>query len=136
MERFNRRWPDHFPMKCNLSPADKAYLMTEEKYKGFFIFQYRNQDEWLQPTIDRYFNERTWRLYNADIEGGTGTKYCNVCRYALAADFGLASLTPLNYNVFQEIGLMHGLQKPVLYLLNPRRLNEIFWKHLIEILWE
>jgi len=136
MERFNRRCPDHFPMKCNLSPADKAYLMTEEKYKGFFIFQYRNQDEWLQPTIDRYFNERTWRLYNAGLEGGTGTKYCNVCRYALAADFGLASLTPLNYNVFQEIGLMHGLQKPVLYLLNPRRLNEIFWKHLIEILWE
>ena len=38
MERFNRRCPDHFPMKCNLSPADKAYLMTEEKYKGFFIF--------------------------------------------------------------------------------------------------
>ena len=91
MERFNVKCSDHFPMKCNLSNADKDYLMTEEKYKAFFIFQYKEQDEWLQPTLERYFNERTWRLFNAGKEGGTGTKFCNVCRYALAADFGIAS---------------------------------------------
>lgn len=125
MEKFNVKCSDHFPMKCNLSQADKDHLMTPEKYKAFFIFQYKNQDEWLQPTLERYFSERTWRLFNAGLEGGTGTKFCNICRYALASDFGLASLTPLNYNVFQEIGLMQGLQKPILYFLNPKRKEKL-----------
>jgi len=117
--------PDHYPMKCTLSPADKAYLMSKEKYKAFFIFQYKNQDKWLEPSIEKFFSERTWKLFNAGKEGGTGTKYCNVCRYALASDFGIVSLTPLNYNVFQEIGLMQGLQKPLLYLLNPEKKKKI-----------
>ncbi len=108
-------------MKCNLSPADKSYLLTPEKYKAFFIFQYKNQDAWLEPTLERYFGERTWRLFNAGKEGGTGTKFCNVCRYALASNFGIVSLTPFNFNVFQEIGLMQGAQKQLLYLLNPER---------------
>jgi hypothetical protein len=125
MDKFNVKCSDHFPMKCNLSIADKDYLLTPEKYKAFFIYQYKEQDEWLQPTLERYFNERTWRLYNAGLEGGLGTKFCNVCRYALAADFGIASLTPFNYNVFQEIGLMQGLQKPVLYVLNPKKKEKL-----------
>ncbi|KAF0144351.1 MAG: hypothetical protein FD156_1902 [Nitrospirae bacterium] len=119
MGKFNFICPDHYPMKCNLSSPDKDYLLTPEKYKAFFIFQYRDQDKWLQPTIERYFSERTWRLFNADKEGGTGTKFCNICRYALASDFGIVSLTPLNYNVFQETGLMQGLKKPLIFLLNP-----------------
>jgi hypothetical protein len=101
------------------------YLSSPEKYKAFFIFQYKNQDKWLEPTLERFFSERTWRLFNAGKEGGTGTKFCNVCRYALSSDFGIASLTPLNFNVYQEIGLMQGLQKPLLYLLNPDRRKEI-----------
>lgn len=125
MEKFDVLCPDHYPMKCNLSPADKDYLLTPEKYKAFFIFQYRNQDKWLEPTIEKYFSERTWRLFNAGKEGGTGTKFCNICRYALASDFGVVSLTPLNHNVFQEVGLMQGLQKPLLYLLNPERKEEL-----------
>lgn len=125
MAKFDVICPDHYPMKCNLSPADRDYLMTPEKYKAFFIFQYHKQDEWLQPTLERYFSERTWRLFNAGKEGGTGTKFCNVCRYALAADFGVVSLTPLNHNVFQEIGLMQGLQKPLIYMLNPNRKDKL-----------
>ena len=123
MERFNIRCPDHYPMKCHLSLADKSYLLTEEKYKAFFISQYKDQDEWLLSTLEKYFNDRTWRLLNAGKEGGTGTKFCNVCRYALASDFAIASLTPLNFNVFQEIGLMHGIQRQTLYLVNPTRLG-------------
>jgi hypothetical protein len=125
MGKFNFICPDHYPMKCNLSPADKDYLLTPEKYKAFFIFQYKGQDEWLQPTVERYFNERTWRLFNAGKEGGTGTKFCNVCRYALASDFGIVSLTPLNYNVFQEIGLMQGIQKPLIYLVNANQKGKL-----------
>lgn len=125
MGKFNVVCPDHYPMKCNLSSADKDYLLTPEKYKAFLIFQYRQQDAWLEQTIERYFGERTWRLYNAGKEGGTGTKFCNVCRYALSADFGVVSLTPLNHNVFQEVGLMQGLQKPLLYLFNPGHKSEL-----------
>ena len=124
MGKFNVMCPDHYPMKCNLSPADLDYLETPEKYKVFFIFQYKEQDEWLKPTLERYFGERAWRLFNAGEEAGTGTKFCNVCRYALASDFGIASCTPPNLNAYQEIGLMQGLQKPVLYLVNPKRKPE------------
>jgi hypothetical protein len=112
-------------MKCNLSAVDKDHLLSPEKYKAFFIFQYKKQDKWLQSTIERYFSERTWRLFNAGKESGTGTKFCNICRYALASDFGIASITPINFNVFQEIGLMQGLQKPLLYLLNPKYEEEL-----------
>jgi len=119
MERFNVICPDHYPMRCNLSNADKEHLSTKEKYKAFFILQYRDQDDWLIPTMENYFSKRTWKLFNAGKESGTGTKFCKICRYALASDFGIVSLTPLNYNAFQENGLMQGLQKPVLYLLNP-----------------
>lgn len=125
MGKFNFICPDHYPMKCNLSSADKNYLLSSEKYKAFFIFQYFKQDEWLQPTIERYFSERTWRLFNAGMEGGTGTKFCNICRYALASDFGIVSLTPLNCNVFQETGLMQGLKKPLLYLVNPNQKEKL-----------
>jgi hypothetical protein len=125
MERFNVICPDHYPMKCNLSKADKDYILTHEAYKAFFIFQYRGQDEWLEPAVERYFSERTWRLFNASKESGTGTKFCNICRYALGADFGIVSLTPLNHNVFQEVGLMQGFQKPLLYLLNPKRKDKL-----------
>ncbi len=124
MERFNIRCPDHYPMKCSLSPADKDYLLTSEKYKAFFIFQYKNQDEWLSSTMESYFNNRTWRLFNAGKEAGTGTKFCNICRFALTSDFGVVSLTPLNYNVFQEVGLIEKKKKPLLYILNPDRLQD------------
>jgi hypothetical protein len=130
MANFDMMCPDHYPMRCNLSHADKDYLLTKEKYKAFLIFQYNDQDEWIQPALEKYFNERTWRLYNAGKEGGTGTKFCNVCRYALASDFGIVSLTPLNYNVHQEIGLMQGFQKPLIYLLNPNHLKSKRGKNL------
>jgi hypothetical protein len=124
MANFDVKCPYHNPMKCNLSPADKEYLETPEKYKAFFILQYNDNDEYLEPVLEKYFNDRTWRLFNAGKEAGQGTKFCNVCRYALASDFGIACLTPLNHNVFQEIGLMMGLQKPVLYLYNPGQIKK------------
>jgi len=123
MANLDVKCPYHNPMKCNLSPADKEYLETPEKYKAFFILQYNDNDPYLETVLEKYFNDRTWRLFNAGKEAGQGAKFCNVCRYALASDFGIACLTPLNHNVFQEIGLMMGLQKPVLYLHNPNRLK-------------
>ncbi len=124
MASFDVKCPDHYPMKCNLSPADKENLVTEEKYKAFYIAQYEGNDEYLEPVLINYFENRTWRLFNAGKEAGSGTKFCKVCRFALASDFGIASLSPLNYNAFQEIGLMQGLQKPLLYLYNPTQLGK------------
>lgn len=124
MANFDVKCPDHYPENCRLSPADKECLETSHKYKAFFIFQYKNNDPYLEPVLEKFFNNRTWRLFNAGKETGSGTKFCNVCRYALASDFGIACLTPLNHNVFQEIGLMTGLQKPLLYLYNPNQCQE------------
>jgi len=102
MDKFNVLCPDHYPMKCNLPPVDREYLMSDEKYKAFFIFQYTGQDFWLQSTMENYFNKRNWRLFNAGKEGGTGTKFCKVCRFALAADFGVASFANLKLTHLQD----------------------------------
>ena len=79
MANFEIKCPDHYPLPCNLPFTDREYLESEEKYKAFFMLQYEPQDDYLDRTVSKYFNDRNWRLYNAGKEGGTGTKFCKVC---------------------------------------------------------
>lgn len=49
-----------------------------------------------------------------------GHGYCQICRLALFADFGIAELATLNPNVLLEIGLMYGFGKTVILTLESR----------------
>jgi hypothetical protein len=60
-----------------------------------------------------------YHLLDAREEPALGVKFCKICRLAQAADFGIAVLTPLNHNVFLEVGVLFGLERPVLFLSNP-----------------
>ena len=67
MEKFNVKCSDHFPMKCNLSKADKDYLMTPEQFKAFLIFQYKNQDVLKYTTTNAYFDNKVIPLPNPAV---------------------------------------------------------------------
>jgi len=72
--------------------------------------------------IDKYFVPDKYHILDAQQEPAVGVKLCKICRLAVAADFGIAVLSPLNYNVFFEVGMMRGMGKPVLFILNPKTL--------------
>jgi len=101
-----------------LLDSEKEALIRSEKYKGFLMYQFEGQDDYLIDVVKEYFRAPLYYLFDAREESGLGIKSCKICRLALASDFGIASLTPLNNNVFFEVGLMQGLEKPVVYLVD------------------
>ena len=115
---FDVKCLKNYPLKCNLSEVEKSQLVKSELYKGFLMFQFDGQNEYTIPTTHKFFRTPTYYLFDAKVEAGLGIKICKICRLALASDFGIASMTPLNYNVFFEIGLVEGFGKPVIYLVD------------------
>ena len=84
------------------------------------MYQFRNNDPYLKESIQRYFRSPLAHLLDARELPGTGVKLCKICKLILASDFGIAALTPINPNVFMEVGMLLGLGKPILYLVNPK----------------
>ncbi len=64
--------------------------------------------------------ERDIATILAKDESFEGHGYCQICRLALFADFGIAELATLNPNVLLEIGLMYGFGKTVVLTLESR----------------
>ena len=122
MASFDFICPLNTPLQCNLPASEAEPLESKEKYKAFFMYQFEDQDDYLVETVETSFSGPDYRVFNAAKEAGTGVKLCKICRLALASNFGIACLSPINPNVFQEVGLMLGTEKPVLYLVNPQRL--------------
>ena len=123
MAGFEFTCPLKPPVKCELPASDIDHLEGEEKYKAFFMYQFDEQDDYLVEAIETSFSGPEYRVFNAAKEPATGVKLCKICRLALASNFGIACLSPMNLNVFQEVGLMLGMEKPVLYLVNPNQLR-------------
>lgn len=120
MSEFKLKCPKNYPLQCNLLDSDKETLKRSEKYKGFLMYQFedRQQDDYAIETIKSYFRPPSYYLYDAGVEPGLVIKTCKICRLALASDFGVAVLTPLNNNVFFESGIELGLGKPVVYIVD------------------
>ncbi len=123
MANFNVNCPKSYPNKCNLVFSERKELEKKEKYKGFFMYQFEGNDPFLIETINEYFKSPDYHIFNAKIEPGTGIKICKICQLALACDFGIACLSPENYNVFMEIGMIFGLGKPCIMIYNKDKLN-------------
>lgn len=123
MANFNLKCPKSYPNKCNLVFSERKELEKPEKYKGFFMYQFEGNDPFLIKTINEYFKNPDYYIFNAKIEPGTGIKICKICQLALACDFGIACLSPENYNVFMEIGMIFGLGKPCIMIYNKDKLN-------------
>lgn len=113
----------NYPNKCNLPQVEKEAFKRPEKYKGFFMYQFENNDSFLIDAIGQFFKSPTYYIFNAAVEPGTGIKICKICKLALASDFGVISLSPENLNVFMETGLMFGLMKPCVLIYNKDKLK-------------
>lgn len=118
MAEFKLKCPKNYPLTCNLLDSEKSSLERTEKFKAFLIYQFDKQDTYLVETIKSYFHTPTYYVFDAREEVGLGIKTCKICRLALASDFGIAVLTPFNYNVFLEIGLLMGLGKNSVYIVS------------------
>ncbi len=120
MANYDVICPIKYPLKCHLSPIEKEQLEGPGKYTAFFMYQFKDNDPYLKESIERYFKSPLTNLLDASELPGTGVKLCKICKLALASDFGIAALTPINPNVFMEVGMLLGLGKPVLHLVNPK----------------
>ena len=121
MANYDVICPIRYPLKCNLSFVEREQLEGPGKYTAFFIYQFRDNDPYLKPSVERYFKPPLANFLDASELPGTGVKLCKICKLTLASDFGIAALTPINPNVFMEIGMFLGLGKPLLYLVNPAK---------------
>jgi len=121
MANYDVICPIRYPFKCNLSSVEKERSEGPGKYTAFFMYQFKKKDPYLEKCIKKYFKSPIFHLLDASELPGTGVKLCKICSLILASDFGIASLTPLNLNVFMEVGMFLGLGKPVLYLVNPKK---------------
>lgn len=121
MASYNVTCPIRYPLKCNLSSVEKEQLEGPGKYTAFFMYQFKDNDPYLKESMTRYFKSPLANLLDASELPGTGVKLCKICRLILASDFGIAALTPINPNVFMEVGMLLGFGKPILHLVNPQK---------------
>ncbi len=119
MANYDVVCPIRYPLKCNLSSVEREALQGPAEYTAFFMYQFEGNDPYLKDSITRRLKSPTANLLDASELPGTGIKFCKVCKLILASDFGIAALTPINANVFMEVGMLMGVGKPILYLVNP-----------------
>jgi hypothetical protein len=111
--------PMRYPNKCNLLPEEYEPLVHKDKYVVFLMHQFQQGDGYVRQIIEESLPSGMYHFLDAREEPALGVKFCKICRLAQAADFGIAVLTPLNHNVFLEVGVLFGLERPVLFLSNP-----------------
>ena len=124
MAEFSLRCQLRYPKRCDLPIAEKERLEGPEKYKAFLMYQFDSNDEYLKETLKGYFKTPLYFLYDTDDIRGLGVKFCKICKLVQASDFGIAVLSPENENVFMEVGLLIGMGKPCLYVVNESRLKD------------
>lgn len=119
MANFDVTCPQRYPMKCNLGDIEIRELIQHPgKYKVFFMYPDSVADEFHTTLVKEFLISPSYHLIDWSVVIAPSAKFCKICRFMLAADFGIALLTPRNYNVFFEVGYMWGLSKPVLFLFD------------------
>lgn len=121
MANFDVVCPKAYPNYCTMTESEKSDISPSNvRYKVFFMYPSSLVDTYHINTIKSYMVPPNYYVLDWDEDKYLGVKICKICRLALAADFGIALLTPRNFNVFLEIGYMLGLAKPVLYLFDKK----------------
>ncbi len=106
-----------FVSACTLDKEEQELLVNLNQHKAFLIYPFQEESIKIADKIHALCSQYNIRVYDALVEPGTSiTKSCKICRLILATDFGIAILSPLNYNVMFEIGYLLGLKKNIFYL--------------------
>ena len=124
MAEFNLRCQMRYPKRCDLPITEKERLEGVEKYKAFLMYQFDDNDIYLKDAIKEYFKSPLYFVYDTEDMRSLGVKFCKICKLAQACDFGIAVLSPENENVFMEVGLLIGMGKPCLYIVNEDKLRQ------------
>jgi len=116
-----------FVHECTLNKEEQELLTNLNQHKAFLIYPFKEAKR-IAEIIHTLCSQYNIRVYDALVEPGTSIiKSCKICKLILASDFGIAILSPLNYNVMFEIGYLLGLQKNIFYLADTTKtpLNKI-----------
>ena len=133
--------PLHSDLPCALDETAMRFLEQKRPY-AFVMRPYREEFEDMEDAargilsrIDGFdffiaqnliheegvpLGQREIATIVAKDEVFEGHGYCQICRLALFADFGIAELASLNPNVLLEVGLMFGFGKTVIFTLEQR----------------
>jgi len=130
MVEFKLRCQMKYPKRCDLPVAEKGRLAGPEKYKVFLMYQPEDNDKYLKDALKECFKAPLYFSYDSDDIGGLGGKFCKICKLAQACDFGIAVLSPEDEEVFLEVGMLIGMEKPCLYIVNENRLKYKNMKNL------
>ena len=104
------------PYRDDFLDMENAAREILSRTDGFDFFIAQN----LIHEDDVPLEEREIATIVAKDESFEGHGYCQICRLALFADFGIAELATLNPNVLLEVGLMFGFGKTVIFTLEQR----------------
>lgn len=111
-----------FTTECTLDRQVKDSLAFPNQIKAFLLYQFDGDRE-LITNIHALLSSMDIRIFDAMLEPGLPIKSCKICRLALAANFGIALLSPLNLNVMFEVGFLYGLAKMVIFLVDSSKMS-------------
>ncbi|MCX6641386.1 MAG: hypothetical protein NTW14_13055 [bacterium] len=122
MPGFDFVCPKSYPNKCDLYQGEVDRLLPPEGYQnGFLMYKFDQPDIYLKGVVQSFFNGgRNIKLLDASEQPGSGIKICKICSLVTASSFGIGVVSPENYNVFLEIGMMWGRESQ--YCLSPTRI--------------
>lgn len=135
--------PLHSDLACNLDEVAVQFWEGKRPY-AFVMRPYRDEFVDMEAAAREILSEMdgldffiAQNTYDASVplegrkiativakdEDFDGRGYCQICRLALFANFGIAELATLNPNVLLEIGLMYGFGKSVILTLEERMMS-------------
>jgi len=65
MVGFNVKCPKNYPLKCSLLDTEKEALVRSEKYKGFLMYQFEGQADYLVDNVKKYFQTPLYHIFDA-----------------------------------------------------------------------
>lgn len=125
MGRFDVSCPlTRFRSPCHLEESERRAILPQDGRRSAFLMFDFAHSQWEVDTVsDGVLGPLDIRAIRADGEAGLGKKFCKICRCTLAADFGIAFLSPLNPNVLVEIGYCLGRNRQVVYVVKQEDLG-------------
>lgn len=95
----------------------KDFLVSEERAKAFIIMQFTTPyNELFSDVIKPMCKKYNIEAVRADQTYGPGHILSDIMQQIYLAKFIVAEITPLNQNIFFEVGYAHAMRKPIIFI--------------------
>lgn len=92
------------------------FSVRAERGDAFVVMQFSGFEELYTDVIEPLTKEFGLRPYRADQVYGPGSVIHDIIKGIETAQIVIAEITPINENVFYEVGYAHGVKKPTILL--------------------